>query len=280
MNRYRIDPKVLRDLSLAPVDVRDDDDTAELHRIERRDAGLHGGPLFDLFVRAGDSASKDGGITTDFVASTASIDRMGDVVEQSWRLAAWRSNPVILYEHAPPVVGRGTAKTPKGGNLTIKVKWDIGDHNPIGTLAGNQHLNGFRSAGSVGFMPGKVKSRLDLADDDPRKAPKGTPAWQAGHVFSHNELLEFSSVAVPANRDAVQLGLYAQDAGDDSDEAIRRFVDESVSNSLTAQILEAVKADPAIKSAILALVWGADPVPAKPAPEPAPHPMRHIFPSG
>lgn len=254
----RIDPAVLRDLKLAPPDVREGEEDVPdtIDRIFRRaDTGI-----LDLIVRAGESAEEGGRITTDFVASTASVDRMGDVVDQgTWRLAAWRKNPVILYEHAPPVVGRGSAKINRGeGRLEIGVTWDVGDHNPIGTLAGMQHLNGFRSAGSVGFIPGKAISRADLPDDDPRRTGKDVPRWRAGHVFSHNELLEFSSVAVPANAEAVHLSAHARDAEDPS-EQIRRFVEESTAASVASAILDAVKADEQIRRAILALVWGDSP---------------------
>lgn len=229
-----------------------------------------GSDLYDLLVRAGES-SKDGDqVFTDFVASTAAVDRMGDVVDQStWRLAAWRANPVILYEHAAPVVGRGTGKVAKDPDrLEIRVQWDIGPHNPIGTLAGMQHLNGFRRAGSVGFMPGKSISRLDLPDEDPRKAPKGTPAWKAGAVFSHNELLEFSSVAVPANRDAIQLSAHASEA-EDPQEQIRRFVAESTERAVAVAVLEAVKADEGVRRAIRSLIWGDQPS--------NPDPLAHLW---
>jgi hypothetical protein len=274
----RIDSKVLRDLTLAPLDVREGEDEIpdDIHRIFKRDVG--GVPVLDLFVRAGESERADSGaVLTDFIASTASIDRMGDSVEQSWRLAAWRKNPVILYEHAAPVVGKGVARVPKeSGNLTIKVQWDIGEHNPIGTLAGMQHLNGFRSAGSVGFIPGKVENRLDLPDDDPRKAPKGTPRYMAGHVFKFNELLEFSSVAVPANREAVQLGMLIEEI-EDPDEKIQRAVKETIDRSTAAMILDAVKADPEIRSAILSLAWGSAPVPEPPKKAADPNDIHRLF---
>jgi len=240
------------------AEVPEDLDGMSLDRIFRRaDSNL-----LDLFVKAGESKKTDGAIATDFVASTAIVDRMGDVIDQgTWRLANWRANPVILHEHAPPVIGKGKAKR-SADALSIKVQWDIGDHNPIATLAGTQHLNGFRSAGSVGFIPGKAKNRLDLGDDDPRKAPKNTPRWLAGNVFSHNELLEFSSVAVPANPQALQLSLYADEAEGDEDK-VERFVRESVAKATAEAILAAVKDDETIQRAIRALVWGE---PASPKP--------------
>lgn len=207
-------------------------------------------------VKAGDSEQSEAGTFTTFVASTADVDRMGDVVDQTtWRLRNWRQNPVILYEHAHPVVGRGVGKLNKDeGRLEIRVQWDIGPHNPIGTLAGTQHLNGFRSAGSVGFIPGKAVSRADLDDGDPRKSSKDTPRWKAGHVFMHNELLEFSSVAIPANAAALQLGLYAREA-DDPDEQVKRMLDGSAERTVRDLVLDAIRNDPEIAKAVRGMIW-------------------------
>lgn len=228
-----------------------------------------------LQVRAGETAGEKGGRYTDFIASTADVDRMGDIVDQTtWRLAAWRSNPVILHEHgggffsAPSihsggVVGRGTAKINReAGRLEIRTYWDEADVNPLGQLMAHQHANGFRRAMSVGFLPGKAISRAsdDLKDDDPRKAPKGTPRWKAGHIFSHNELLESSTVGVPANRAAVQLASFAQGI-EDPDLATRSFVSESMAKSAAANVLEALK-DPTVRRAIEALIWASHEPPA------------------
>lgn len=232
-------------------------------------------PLLDLFVRAGETTSTDAGIETTFTASTAAVDRMGDSIDQgTWRLANWRRNPVILHEHAPPVIGRGVGKR-SAEALTIKVLWDASDANPTGQLVAHQHANGFRSAGSVGFIPGKAINRLDLPDDDARKAPKDTPRWRAGHVFSHNELLEFSSVAVPANAEALQLSLYAAEV-EGEDDRIRRFVSAST-DSLTAEtILRALREDDAVRRAIRGLIWSeSDPEPA-PATD-GPTPLASLF---
>jgi hypothetical protein len=240
------------------------EERTDLDRIFARSASTD---LLDLFVRAVDDEEegKKGG--TLFIASTASVDRMGDVIDQStWRLGPWRSNPVILADHAPPVVGSGTAKVADVGGgikrLEIRVRWDDDESNPVGRLLAHQHRNGFRSAGSVGFMPGKAINRLDLSADDPRKAPEGTDRWRAGYVFSHNELLEFSSVAVPANRDAVQLSASLADIAPDDPALIERFVRESVQKDLAQLVLDAVQNDPKVRQAIRGMVWSS---PAKPA---------------
>lgn len=244
---------------------RDFSDAANLDRLFVRavkDDPEGGGSLLDLFVRAGTTTKADDGITTQFVASTADIDRMGDVVDQAtWRLGNWRANPVILLEHYVPVVGRGTGRVAdtEGGakRLEIAVRWDTSEHNPAGVLVAHQHANGFRSAGSVGFRPGKVLSRTKLGKDDPRYVDGDkVPEWRAGYVFSHNELLEFSTVAVPANAAALQLSLYAREAEDPA-ERLRRSVVESVDSVTAEAIIRAVRASAEVRSVLQAAVWGA-----------------------
>lgn len=250
----------------------------ELHRLFERDAGG-----LSLMVKAGESGGKMGSRHTDFVASTADVDRMGDIVDQkTWRLAAWRSNPVILHEHgggffsAPSlhsggVVGRGTAKLNRElERLEIRVFWDEADVNQLGQLMAHQHANGFRRAMSVGFMPGKAINRSDLEKDDPRRAPEGTPEWRAGHVFSHNELLESSTVGVPANRAAIQLSQHLQGADLGDRETARKFITETVSSKFTDNLLSALQ-DEGVRKAILAMVWATP----EPKPEPKGLPNLH-----
>ncbi len=196
--------------------------------------------------------------STEFVASTGSVDRMGDVVEQTtWRLRNWRANPVILADHRAPVVGRGAAKIAAGDDgsrLMLRVWWDEAAVNPVGMLLAHQHRAGFRRAVSVGFIPGESVNRADLPDDDPRKAPKDVPRWRAGYIYRHCELLEVSSVAVPANREALQLSLDAQRHAD-HEQAVERFLKQSVSRTVAANVLDAVRSDPEVRRAVLGLIY-------------------------
>jgi phage head maturation protease len=197
---------------------------------------------------------------TRFVASTDSVDRVGDVVEQTtWRLANWRRNPVILHEHAPPVVGRGKGRVTDIGDerrgLVIDVTWDESDHNPVGQMLADQHRNGFRFASSVGFRPGQAINRRDLDEDDPRRLGDDVPRWRAGNVFRFNELLELSSVAVPANPDALQLSLHAREQ-DDPEQAIRAYL-EANTDAVRQLVLDAVRNDDEIRSAVKSIIFGA-----------------------
>ena len=195
-----------------------------------------------------------------FRASTGSEDRYGDFVEQNWRLAHYRANPVVLHEHRPLVVGRGVVKIATdeqhGRHLVATSHWDIGEHNPIGTLMASQHARGFRSAVSVGFHARETVSRRDLPGDDSRRVSGDVPRWQAGVVFRSPELLEFSSVAVPANVDAVQLrSWYDQRAGGDVVdhlEQLEMFLKEFAAKEHVGWILGALRRDPSVRAAVRA----------------------------
>lgn len=241
----------------------DDDADAHTERVGVLRNGL------SMLFRAGEQTA-DG--LTEFVASTATVDRMSDVVDQqTWRLAYFRANPVILYEHAAPVIGRAERVSRTKGDdgwfrdLRIAVRWDESESNPVGRLAAEQHRNGFRRAVSVGFIPGESISRRDLPQDDPLHVDESVSRWSAGYVFRHSELLEVSSVAVPANRDALQLSMHASET-DDPLEACIRLVRGSVRKSTADDVLDAIRTDPRVRRAVEALILDhSAPRPAKSA---------------
>lgn len=191
-----------------------------------------------------------------FVASSGAIDRYGDVVEQSWRLANFRRNPVILHEHMVPVVGRGSVKVDKDADaLMLSVQWDDDEVNPVGRLVAHQHRTGMRSAVSVGFRPGRSISRAKLDDDHPAKVASDVPEWQAGYLYRSNELLEVSSVAVPANPEALQLRSYAMEA-EDPEEQVMRYLAASTPTKLRALLSSYLDANPAALGVLRTIVLG------------------------
>lgn len=159
-----------------------------------------------LTVRAAEGG--EAGRSTLFVASTPDEDRALDVVRQDWRLRNYRANPVIFDNHnSYRVVGRADrVGVPKEtGNLEVLVRWDLESPLPEIRAVGHQHLNGFRSAGSVGFRSGSITRRDKLATDHEHyreaatmPSPYGEWKW-AGLLYEKNELLEFSSASVPMN---------------------------------------------------------------------------------
>ena len=143
-------------------------------------------------------ASDDGTITA--VASTPDPDRMDDVVAPSWKLDDFRRSPVIMHAHdyEGPVVGKAVEIDLVGDTLMMRVKFDEHESNPLGQRLANQYREGFMSAFSVGFAPGKVTPRSQLPKDHPAYSEKS-----AGSYMEQNSLLEVSAVAIGANQHAL-----------------------------------------------------------------------------
>lgn len=130
--------------------------------------------------------------TYTFRASSASIDRQNEVIDQAgWMLDAYRSNPVILDSHKygsiDDILGKAVRVEPMGDSLEVDVQFADTDK---GRMAQRMVEDGFLRTVSVGFRSMSRK-----------------PAQRAGEPMTHTkmELLEVSMVAIPANRDAVRL---------------------------------------------------------------------------
>lgn len=225
--------------------------------VEVTRAGTIGGGLSWLALAA-EEQPKDG--TIEFVASTPTVDRMGDSIDQqTWKLANFRRNPVFLADHnGREVVGRvpkaGRTATEAGDQqLRIRVLFDESPLNPKGMLLAHQHRNGFRSAVSVGFIPGETQNRTDLPSDHPLHIdPKTMSRWMAGSLFRHSELLEVSSVSVPANPQAIQLAADLADA-ENLDAAVTRALNETLPAKLRDLILDLIKKDAEIRRSVVSL---------------------------
>jgi phage head maturation protease len=187
----------------------------------------------------------------------------GDVIAtREFRLAAYRRNPVVLAEHNPEtVVGRGDARIVTEGELTalhFAVEWDRDESNPVALLVAGQHFRGFRRAVSVGFMPGKGSvSRAELPADHPYRI-ETERKWAAGWFYRHPEMYEGSSVSIPKDPDALQIQHWAMEA-EDPDERLRRAIREVLATEAAAVVLQAVRQDPQIRTAIEGVALGSLP---------------------
>ena len=139
-------------------------------------------------------------VTITAVASTPDPDRMDDVVAPSWKLDDFRRSPVIMHanDYEGPVVGKAVEIDLVGDTLMMRVKFDEHESNPLGQRLANQYREGFMSAFSVGFAPGKVTPRSQLPKDHPAYSEKS-----AGSYMTENSLLEVSAVSIPANPHAL-----------------------------------------------------------------------------
>lgn len=226
-----------------------------------RASPLGGGLLSWLAMGTGE-ATDDG--TIEFVASTPTVDRMGDSVDQqTWNTRAYKRNPVFLADHrGSDVIGRSikvgrTTSEDGQPQLRIRVRFDESPLNPRGMLLAHQHREGFRSAVSVGFIPGETTNRTQLPTDHPLFVDgRSTSPWVAGNLYRHNDLLEVSSVGVPANPEALQLSAELVTA-ESVDAAIERALTETVPSRLRTVLLGLLERDAAVRSAILAAYMAA-----------------------
>jgi HK97 family phage prohead protease len=144
-----------------------------------------------------DGFNPDGSL--DILASDASVDRYGDVVEPTgWDLADYRRNPVILIDHeyrVSRIVGRAEKAAVIGEGLRLRIRLDPPESNPTAEMVHSRLKTGSLRSVSVGFLPVQFERIVD--------AETGLPT---GFRFLEQELLEVSFVAVPANPNAGTLG--------------------------------------------------------------------------
>lgn len=138
--------------------------------------------------------------TVTVVASDGTIDRYGDTVDPNgWKLDEYHKNPVVMVDHSYSirgVVGQAVRTWTEGGKLFQVQKLDDPATNPEAGALISRIASGSVRAISVGFRTLKARRRLD-----------GEGQWTGGFDFLEQELLENSWVAVPANPNAVILGL-------------------------------------------------------------------------
>jgi HK97 family phage prohead protease len=132
----------------------------------------------------------------EFIASTDSVDRYGDVIEQDgWNLGNFQKNPVFLWGHdssAPPI-GKVSNISVLSNRLIATVQFATADVYPLADTIFKMYQKGFLNAVSVGFLP--IDYEIDMPDED--------SASPVGVRFTQVELLEISAVTVPANPEAL-----------------------------------------------------------------------------
>jgi HK97 family phage prohead protease len=141
-------------------------------------------------LAAGLSSIDDDTIVT---CSTGDTDRAGEIVDQDGiDLSAYRSNPVVLWQHDTRTpIARAIDIGVSGGKLSARVRWP-----PQGVSAKADEIRGLVKAGiisavSIGFTPLET---IPLDKANPKKGPQ---------KYVRCELGEFSFVSVPANPNAL-----------------------------------------------------------------------------
>ena len=142
----------------------------------------------ELIHKAGRQSAED---PFRFIMSTASTDRMGDVIEQDgWDLRPFKQNPIALFQHnADKPIGVWEDVRVEAGKLTGRLK--------LAARGTSQFLDELHAlieqrilkAVSVGFRPLKHEP-----------LEKG-----GGYRFLKQELMECSLVSIPANSEALSI---------------------------------------------------------------------------
>jgi len=142
------------------------------------------------------------------VASTETPDREGDILtSKGWVLDNYLKSPVGLWAHdyrSIPIF-KSLETFVRGKKLIIRPQFD---DTPEGIKIFNSYRKGFLTSFSVGFIPIKsepIKTENEKEEDD-------SIIFRSRRRYLKQELLEVSSVPVPANPEALALiksiGLY------------------------------------------------------------------------
>ena len=132
---------------------------------------------------------KDDGIWS-FTISTPDVDRYGTIIVPSGiDYSAYMNNPVVLINHKSDYlpIGKCLGFFLNGENLEATIQLDMNDEKAI--KVNDKIKNGFVSAVSVGIIP--IEQTEQNIDGE-----KVT-------TYTKSELVEFSVVTIPANRDAL-----------------------------------------------------------------------------
>ena len=139
----------------------------------------------------------------EFIASTDSVDRAGDRIDQNWDLKGFRKNPVFLWAHRYSELPIGKIlriTVEKSGDkqfTKIAVRFIGPETYPFADTVYKMYRDGTLNAVSIGFIPLK---RKELNDKEREEA--GLGRW--GEWYVKSELLEVSGVTVPMNREALE----------------------------------------------------------------------------
>jgi hypothetical protein len=173
----------------------------------------------------------------DFIASDETLDRYDEIiVAGGWRLDNYQRNPVFqnAHQYGDIIFTLGKAlitevrpvRSAEGlvrAALFQRIEF-VTEVNPMARIAYGLYKGGFLNAVSVGFIPLKWENGDGRQPSAGRDAFRGVPLQTSefrdavervptGEKFRRRyleqELLEVSAVGIPANPNALQLGLQA-----------------------------------------------------------------------
>ena len=166
-------------------------------------AGLRGSMQVEVGETENPADPSDGPCCLDFIASSETLDRFHEIIcVDGWQLENYRRNPIFQNAHQ-----YGDILFTLGKALITEVRSVSGERvlfqriqfatevNPIARIAYGLYQGKFLNAVSVGFIP----VRWETGDQQAAFRRR----------FLEQELLEVSAVGIPANPEALALGLKA-----------------------------------------------------------------------
>lgn len=189
--------------------------------------GLRGGMRMEVTKGEGN------GPVLDFIASDATLDRYDETIEAAgWKLENYRRNPVFQNSHKYGDVmftlGRSLMTEVQNGKLYQRIEFAV-DINPMAKIAYGLYRGKFLSAVSVGFIP----IRWETGSQDAPYRRK----------YLEQELLELSAVAIPANPNALVMGVKSG-AVEEADvreafELLKQFCSDKAASAINTGTLDA-----------------------------------------
>jgi len=136
----------------------------------------------------------------EFIASTADMDRDGEVIDVSgWDLKNFKKNPVIMFGHdyRSLPIGKATKIGVRDGKLVDVVEFPPEGTYEFADIVQRLVDTGYLKTQSVGFIPKKWED----AEFDDNESDKGKN--KPRRTYTKQELLEISIVPVPSNPNAL-----------------------------------------------------------------------------
>ena len=149
--------------------------------------------------------------TLDFRSSDETLDRYQEIITVAgWKLDNYRRNPVVQNAHSywslADTIGKALiteVRTPSTASpfLFQRIQFAV-EENPMAKVAYGLYKGGFLTAVSVGFIP------LRWEDSPaPSSSSSSSSSSSIRRKYLEQELLEVSAVSIPANPNALKLGL-------------------------------------------------------------------------
>lgn len=181
--------------------------------------------------------------TLRFRVSDESVDRHNTrLMADGWKFDTYLKNPVVLWRHEADglPVGRmtGLHKVTENGQRFVDgdVQFAPKDVYPFADLIYRMCKGGFLRGGSAGFTTLKQRSITDIAEAKKLGFREGKPAAD----LLENELMEFSIVPIPSNKNTLVATL-KKETPEFAVRGIEDIAEADITQEWVAEKLEAIR---------------------------------------